>query len=56
MEKFNLPGMAWRIAFSIALVYLTFNPSGSSYFQWLADGFPSITPAKSSVGLLLAGA
>ncbi|MFO1406259.1 MAG: DUF6524 family protein [Steroidobacteraceae bacterium] len=56
MGKFNLLGMAWRVAFSIALVYLTFNPSGTSYYHWLADGFPSITPAKAIAGLLLVGA
>jgi hypothetical protein len=37
-------------------VYLTFNPSGHSYFHWLADGFPSITPAKAIAGIALLGA
>ncbi len=56
MGKFNLMGVLWRVAFSLALVYLTFNPSGHSYFHWLADGFPSITPAKAIAGILLLGA
>jgi hypothetical protein len=56
MEKLNIGGVLWRVAFSLLLVYLTFNPSGNSYFHWLADGFPSITPAKAIAGLLLLGA
>jgi hypothetical protein len=56
MSKFNAVGMLWRVAFSLALVYLTFNPSGHSYFHWLADGFPSITPGKAVAGILLLGA
>jgi hypothetical protein len=56
MDDFKITGVIWRVAFSLALVYVTFNPSGHSYFHWLADGFPSITPAKAIVGILLLGA
>lgn len=56
MGKFDLGGVLMRVAFALALVYLTFNPSGNSYFHWLADGFPSITPGKAIAGLLLLGA
>jgi hypothetical protein len=56
MGKFNVAGVLWRVAFALVLVYLTFNPSGHSYFHWLADGFPSITPMKAIAGILLLGA
>jgi len=56
MGNFSLMGVLWRVAFSLALVFLTFNPSGHSYFHWLADGFPSIQPAKAVTGILLLGA
>jgi hypothetical protein len=56
MGKLDIGGVLMRVAFALALVYLTFNPSGHSYFHWLADGFPSITPAKAIAGLLLLGA
>lgn len=56
MGNFSLMGVLWRVAFSLALVILTFNPSGHSYFHWLADGFPSIQPAKAVAGILLLGA
>ena len=29
-QQFNTVGILWRIAFSLALVFLTFNPSGHS--------------------------
>lgn len=56
MGKLDIGGVLMRVAFALALVYLTFNPSGHSYFHWLADGFPSITPAKAIAGILLLGA
>jgi hypothetical protein len=56
MDKFNFMGVVWRVLFSLALVFLTFNPSGTSYFHWLAESFPSIQPAKAIAGILLVGA
>jgi hypothetical protein len=56
MGKLDIGGVLMRVAFALALVYLTFNPSGHSYFHWLADGFPSITPAKAIAGIVLLGA
>ena len=56
MGKLDIGGVLMRVAFALALVYLTFNPSGHSYFHWLADGFPSITPTKAIAGILLLGA
>jgi Family of unknown function (DUF6524) len=56
MDKFNIMGVVWRVFFSLALVFLTFNPSGHSYFHWLAESFPAIQPAKAIAGILLVGA
>ena len=56
MDKFNVMGVVWRVLFSLALVFLTFNPSGHSFYHWLAETFPSIQPVTAIVGILLIGA
>ena len=53
MEEFNLGSFLGRLLFSVALVLLTFNPTGHSYFHWLADGFPSIQPLEAIAGIAL---
>jgi hypothetical protein len=53
MDEFDFPGFLWRLLFAVALVLLTFNPSGYSYYHWLADGFPSVTPPEAIAGILL---
>lgn len=53
MEEFDFLGFLWRMLFALALVLLTFNPTGHSYYHWLADGFPSVSPAEAVVGILL---
>ena len=53
MDKFDVLGFAWRLLFAVALVLLTFNPSGHSYYHWLADGFPSVQPLEAVAGVLL---
>jgi hypothetical protein len=55
MDKFGLGEFLWRLLFSLALVFLTFNPTGHSYFHWAQDGFPSFTPGEVIAGLLLLG-
>ena len=35
---------------------LTFNPTGHSYYHWLADGFPSVQPLEVIAGIALLGA
>lgn len=55
MDKFGLGQFAWRMSFSLALVFLTFNPTGHSYFHWLRDGFPSVTPGEVIAGIALLG-
>ena len=56
MDEFSFSGFLWRLAFSVALVLLTFNPTGHSYYHWLLDGFPSITPVEAIAGVVLLGA
>ncbi len=53
MDEFRLTGLLWRLAFAVALVFVTFNPTGHSYYHWLADGFPSIQPLEAVAGVLL---
>ena len=53
MEEFDFLGFLWRMLFALALVLLTFNPTGHSYYHWLADGFPSVSPAEAIAGILL---
>ena len=52
-EGFDLMGVLWRLVFALALVLLTFNPTGHSYYHWLLDGFPSIQPAEAVAGIAL---
>ncbi len=53
MEEFDFPGFFWRLLFAMALVLLTFNPTGHSYYHWLADGFPAVQPLEAIAGILL---
>ena len=53
MEEFDFIGFVWRLLFAMALVLLTFNPTGHSYYHWLADGFPSVQPPEAVAGILL---
>jgi len=52
-DQFDIFSLAWRIVFALALVLLTFNPTGHSYYHWLADGFPSVQPLEAVAGILL---
>ncbi|MGI9247181.1 MAG: DUF6524 family protein [Steroidobacteraceae bacterium] len=55
-NDFNLTNVLLRVAFSLALVFLTFNPSGHSYYHWLTAHASPIEPAVVVAGLLLLGA
>jgi hypothetical protein len=52
-DQFSIGSLVWRILFAIALVLLTFNPTGHSYYHWLMEGFPAVQPLEVVVGLLL---
>jgi hypothetical protein len=53
MNEFRFSGVLWRMTFALALVFLTFNPSGHSYLHWLAGDLQSSWPAKAIAGLAL---
>lgn len=55
-DDFNLTGVLLRVAFSLALVFLTFNPSGHSYYHWLSAHLSPIEPAVVVAGIVLLGA
>jgi hypothetical protein len=52
MDEFRFSGVLWRMLFSLGLVLLTFNPTGHSYYHWLADGLPSIHTLEAIAGQL----
>ena len=54
-DEFDMGGVLMRLAFSLALVFLTFNPTGHSYFHWLQANLSPIQPLVVIVGLLLLG-
>ena len=56
MDEFGFKDFLWRLIFSVVLVLLTFNPTGHSYYHWLADGFPSVQPLEVVAGIALLGA
>jgi hypothetical protein len=53
VEKLTFTGFLIRVAFALALVLLTYNPSGYSFVHMLQTGFPAITPLEAVLGLLL---
>jgi hypothetical protein len=55
METITFTGVLLRFGFALALVLLTFNPTGLSYAHWFAKHFPQITPLIVLAGLVLLG-
>jgi Family of unknown function (DUF6524) len=55
-QQFKATGILWRVLFSLALVFLTFNPSGTSYYHWVKESVPHIQPLTAICGILLIGA
>ena len=46
-------GLVLRFAFALLLVLLTFNPTGRSYYHWLAAGLPAVDAPKALAGIAL---
>ena len=46
-------GIAWRTAAALALVLVSFNPSGHSFMHWLARDFPHISAPQGVTGVAL---
>jgi hypothetical protein len=55
-DDFDPGSVLLRIAFSLALVLLTFNPSGHSYYHWLLANLSPIQPLVVVAGIVLLGA
>jgi NADH:ubiquinone oxidoreductase subunit K len=53
MEAFTPLGFLLRLLAAIVLVLCTFNPSGYSYYHWVATVFPHVTPVQAIVGIAL---
>jgi hypothetical protein len=53
MERLTFSGFLLRLASSLLLVGLTWNPTGTSYLHWFVATFPSIEPIQVVVGLIL---
>jgi len=54
-DEFDMGSVVMRVAFSLAIVFLTFNPTGHSYFHWLQANLSPIQPLVVIAGLLLLG-
>jgi hypothetical protein len=53
MESFTPLGFALRLLAAIALVLATFNPTGYSFYHWVAQSLPQVNPASVVVGIAL---
>ena len=51
-QQFTFTSFLWRFVFSLALVLLTYNPSGYSWVHWLISDTPLVY--KVATGLILA--
>ena len=54
-KEFTALSYLWRLLFALALVLLTYNPSGISAFHWIRDSFGNggLGPVHLLVGALL---
>ncbi len=52
-NDFNFAGFLVRLAFALALVLLTFNPSGYSWFHWMTGDDPMVYKAAAGIVLLI---
>jgi hypothetical protein len=53
MERFTPVGFALRLLAALALVLLTFNPTGYSFYHWVARELPHVSPVSVVVGIAL---
>jgi len=53
MEKLTATGFLFRFIAALALVFVTFNPSGYSYAHWVAHVFPNVTAIQAVAGVVL---
>jgi uncharacterized membrane protein YozB (DUF420 family) len=53
MERLTLMGFLLRLGAALALVLVTFNPSGYSYAHWVAEVFPKLNAQQAVAGVVL---
>jgi hypothetical protein len=53
MESLSPLGFLLRLLAAIVLVLVTFNPTGYSFYHWVAEVFPRITPLQAIAGIVL---
>lgn len=53
MARFGWAGFGLRLLFAVVLVFLTFNPSGYSYYHWVKDVLPNFNPYIALAGIVL---
>lgn len=54
MKPLTWSGFFSRLLFALILVFVTYNPSGYSYFHWLRDVLPAVDPYIALAGISLA--
>jgi hypothetical protein len=56
--EFTTGGLILRLLFAVAVVAITYNPTGYSYFEWTKDGLADETlgPLHAVAGIALLGA
>ena len=52
-NDFNFGGFLLRLAFALALVLLTYNPSGYSWVHWIGSDVPMVYKAATGIVLLI---
>jgi len=52
-EKFSWGGFATRWLFGAVLVFASYNPEGYSFYHWVIEHLPEITPLKAFAGIVL---
>jgi len=53
VQGISWSGVLMRVVFAVALVLLTYNPSGHSFYHWAVAPPPGITALKAFLGILL---
>jgi len=53
-QKFTVGSFLLRLAASLALIFLTYNPTGYSWFHWARADLPGVTPLMALSGIALA--
>lgn len=53
MSHLSIQGFLLRFIFALILVLITYNPSGHSYYHWVLETLPAVTPYIVLAGLAL---